>query len=119
MENPIIEWRKMEQKKVLVLTFGETFSTSDCEQAVVTCENLFQNAGNEKITMIWECLKMQRYDSPARSLWQRMLKNNKDRIGTIWLIADSLVIKAGARVISNITSYDIKNVSSFDEIKIT
>ncbi len=49
-------------------------------------------------------------------MWQHMLKKYKPIIGTVWVITNSTLIKAGLKLLSTFTSYRFKVVKSCHDI---
>lgn len=118
MDNPKIEWMEKSGKEFLRFTFTGKFTEQDALPALEKWRQAFAFKPGEKISMIWDCLKMNDYDYEARTLWQNACKEMKDQIDAIWVMTDSLLIRMGASVISVFTSLKIKVVSSEDDIKV-
>ncbi len=117
MNNLKIEWVRKNQKKYLKFTFNEKLTVEDASIAIEKWQSFFNESPNEKIILIWDCLKMTGYDSAARMKWQTALKEMKKQIDSIWLISSSSLIKMGASFMSVFSSYPINVVSSENEIK--
>ena len=118
MENPQMEWIQKTGKECLKFTFTGNFSEMNARAAAGKWREAFGSRPDEKITMIWDCLKMDDYDHEARTVWQNLCKEYKDQIGFIWVITNSILIKMGASVISVFTSLKIKVVSSEQEVQV-
>ena len=71
---------------------------------------------DNSIILIWDCRKMKGYDSDARVKWTDAIKEMKAQIETIWLIADSSLIKMGAALMGMVASINIKTIRSEDEM---
>jgi hypothetical protein len=118
MENPSIDWIQKSGKSCLKFIFKGNFTEQDAVSAVEKWNDAFEARPDGKIVLIWDCQEMNDYDHDARTLWQNKCKEYKDRIETIWVITDSLLIKMGASVISVFTSMKIKVVGSENDISI-
>ncbi len=116
-KNPRIEWAQINNLECLKFTFEDTFTEYDALNAISTWKTIFDQIKGKKVILVWHCLKMTGYDPMARVLWQKTIKELKDRIDKIWLITDSAIIQAGATIISIFTSFHIKVVKSEDKIK--
>ena len=117
MDNPSVEYCTNSGVKCLRFTFVNRLETTNAVIAIKKWQDFFAKHPNEKMTLIWNCLKMTGYDSNARSEWQNALKELKSQIGSIWLVTDSNFIKMGASVMSIFASYQISVVKNESEIK--
>ena len=115
--NPAIEWKTINDKEYLYFTFEGTLTEENASRGIVTWRELF---GSKKGSheLIWDCMNMKGYKPMARSIWQKALKEHKDRIGIIWLITDSKLIQAGAKLMSFFVPYDFKVIKNKSEIEI-
>ena len=113
--NPEISFRIANSKESLYFTFEGTLTEADAKNAVEKWKKML-GAKTTGIIHIWNCVKMKGYEPVARQIWQRTLKELKTKIETIWLISDSTLIIAGAKILSIFTSLDIKAVKSEAEI---
>ena len=112
-----IELCDVNDEECLKFTFSEKFLKSDAESGASEWEDIFQNVeGGEKTTIVWDTLEMTGFENSARVIWQKAIKKLKPKIGVVWLITTSKVIKAGAKLMSVFTSYDLKVVKSEKEI---
>lgn len=111
-KNPVIEWRKINDKECLFFIFKGTLTQLQAKNAVGEWNNLFESNNDRKIVLVWHCLEMAGYEPAARMIWQDTIKKHKKQIASIWLVANSTLIMAGAKIISLFTSFDIKVVRS-------
>lgn len=118
MKNPTIEWMRKSEKNCLKFTFKGNFTEQNASDAAGKWRDAFADKHDEKAVLIWDCQEMNDYDHNARTIWQNLCKEYKDRIEIIWVITDSLLIKMGASVISVFTSMKIKVVSSENDISV-
>ena len=100
----------------LRFTFIGELKADDAETAVEEWKKLFENLGDEKLSLIWDCLQMTGFENKARVIWQQAMKELKGNIDMVWLITTSNVIKAGAKLISTFTKFKMKVVKSQEEI---
>lgn len=114
--NPTIEWCSSFNKKCLLLRFSGEFQETDATKAIGFLNKLFTSIKSDKTDMVWDTLEMTHYNSAARIVWQQMLKQNKQSIGSIYVITKSLFVKAGVRLMSMFSSLDIQCLSSMNEI---
>ena len=116
--NPTIEWSLKSGRQCLRFIFGERLTVKEAEVAIGEWREAFQSKMDTSIILIWDCRKMNGYDSAARAKWTEALKEMKSQIDTIWLITDVAIIKMGASVMGMFSSLHIKTVSSESEIVI-
>ena len=115
-KNPKIEWQKKENVDCLRFTFKGELTEKDAEVAVKEWRETFQSKPDTPIVVIWDCLKLNGYESGARNKWTEAIKEMKPQIARIWLITESNLIKMGASVIRLATSLNIKVIKSENEI---
>lgn len=115
LDNPIIEIKKINNTECLNFVFNGELTENNAAFAIDKWK-LLLNKSNTKIQHIWNCKGMTGYEPMARSHWQRAIKELKGKIDKIWLVSDSALIIAGARILSVFTSLDIKTVSTEESI---
>ena len=116
--NPEIEWCQISDKECLKFTFQGTLTEINALDAIAQWKEMFSTRKDEKVIIIWQCLKMESYEPMARILWQNTLKELKNQIDTIWLVSDSIIIKAGAKIMSFFTTLNLKIVNSEEKITV-
>ncbi|KPK02013.1 MAG: hypothetical protein AMK71_03780 [Nitrospira bacterium SG8_35_4] len=116
-ENPKIEWLMKSGKNYLKFTFKGSLSKEMASVAIKKWRDAFHLKAEEKITLVWDCLEMEGYDTESRKSWQNALKEMKDQIETIWLITTSNVIKMGASIMGAFSTLKIRTVSTESEIR--
>ena len=114
-ENPIIEDKILANTDVLYFTFSGKLSESDARNAEQSWRK-FLSEQSTKYCHVWNCTEMTGYEPMARIIWQKAMKELKGEIDEIWLISDSTLIVAGAKIMSLFTSFDIHAVQSESEI---
>ena len=92
------------------------FTYESSLKSVEEWKSRFSDKEQLKFIVVWNCLEMTGYEPGARMLWQKTLQDLKSQIEVIWLISNSSLIKAGAKILSLSTSYNVKTVSSEAEI---
>ena len=106
----------LKEEECLKFTFKDKFKGDDAESAVEEWKDLFASLNGEKTLLIWDCMEMTGYETKARIAWQQAMKDLKDQIDCVWLITNSKIIKAGAKLMSAFTKFTIKVVGSENEI---
>ncbi len=116
MPVPEIEFSEKFGKNYLKFTFYSKLKKDEAAEAIKIWDEYFWKNSDQKIIIIWQCLKITGYEKGAREIWQKALKKMSDRIEEIWVITNSSVIRMGASLISLFVEYPIKIVSTENEI---
>ena len=111
--SPRVEWVARGNRRCLEFWFDAHLSSIGAERAIEAWRAAFESRPNERITVVWHCLKMKGYDTEARSQWTATLKDLKGQIESIWLVTDSKFIRMGATVMGMLSSLDIQTVKLF------
>ena len=114
-----IELSVLNNEECLKFTFKENLKESDALEAIEEWKKLFQAAGGDKINVIWDCIEMTGFENKARVAWQHAIKELKKQINCVWLVTDSKMIKAGAKVMNKFISFKLKVVESVENIIIS
>ena len=115
---PEIGWCLINGRECLKFTFRCTLTEIDAIDAVSKWKKMFSTRKDEKIVIIWQCKKMVSYEPMARIIWQNTLKELKNQIDTIWLVSDSIIIQAGAKIMAFFTILNLKVVNSEEKIRV-
>lgn len=102
----------------LSFEFPEFLDKRSAEKAIAIWDKEFSQQPG-KTDLIWDCTVMTDYDPVARMLWQKALSQHKNQINTIWLISESSIIRAGAKLFSLFVGVNIKPVKSHKDITVT
>lgn len=112
-----IEMLEINDEDCLKFCFSGKLTKEDAVEGISYWEDIFDSIPEgEKTKIIWDCKEMTGFENSARVEWQHAVKKLKTKIDVIWLIANSKVIKAGAKVMSMFSSFKIKNVDNEDEL---
>ena len=114
-QNPVIEVKRLNNSDYIYFTFKGKLSEKDAESGIVIWKSFLEKS-NVMRPHIWNCTEMSGYEPMARIVWQKAIKELKNKISKIWLITNSPVIIAGAKILSLFTSFDISTVKSENEI---
>lgn len=114
--SPKVEWYEKKGRNFLRFTFGEQLTERDADFAILKWKHEFRLKRDQCISLIWDCKHMKGYESGARQKWTNTLFELKPRIGSIWLISESTIIRMGASVMGMATSMSIKAVTCESEV---
>ena len=116
-KNINIELVTFQGEDCLKFTFIGQFTEDDAVFGVSEWKELFASAGDERVIVIWDSKQMTGFENKARVIWQYAIKELKKQIDCVWLISDSKIIRAGAKVMSAFTSFNLKVVNDESKIK--
>lgn len=74
-------------------------------------------ASSSKISLIYNCAKMNGFDTNARRIWQNTMKQYKNQIHVIWLVCDNTFIRGAAKTMGILTGFPIKVTKTMNDIK--
>lgn len=113
--NPYIQWKKINDKKIIYFKFEGYFTKSAAETSLNRIAKLVFAEGGRTSPIVWNCLKMKNYEEEARNMCQQMIIENRESIGELYLISDSTVLMAAAEIISFFTENNIKLLTSEED----
>jgi len=113
-----IELYDIKNEDCLKFTFDGKFSEEQAISGASEWRQLFDNTGNEKSILVWDCLDMTGFESNARTVWLKAIKDLKKNIDCVWVISESKIVRAGAKVLSTLSGFKIKTVKSESEISL-
>ncbi len=105
-----ITWIQKDDVEYLKITFTGIFTYENAKWASQKWIDQFQTKPEQRINVIFDALEMTDYEPVARSVWQKTMVELSDQIDSIWLVTDSKLIAAGAKVMSIFTSFRINTV---------
>ncbi|HUW06682.1 MAG TPA: hypothetical protein VMW01_10515 [Williamwhitmania sp.] len=113
-----IAWCEKKGHKCLVFSFDGFFTEEQAAQAKKRWVEEFatQLQPNEKVPIIFSCLKMTGYDTNARLIWQNSIGELKAQISTIWVVSNNSLFTIAAKTMGFISKFTIKTAKSEDEI---
>ncbi|MCU0430902.1 MAG: hypothetical protein MUF42_13135 [Cytophagaceae bacterium] len=106
-----------EQLPVAHMLFDGVFTLEQARKVSEEWESQVKAFPGKKWIMVWDCQQMTNYEPLARGLFQRMLLDNKKSVQHIFLITDSMIIKAGAKLLSMFTGLQLSIHASQEEVK--
>ncbi len=112
-----IELYQCKTEECLKFTFKGKFSEQSALSGSEEWRDLFSSTGTEKSVLVWDCKEMTGFEPKARIVWQQAMKELKGQIDCVWLISNSAIIRAGAKLMSTFTGFKIKAVKTEKDIK--
>ena len=115
MNNTIIETAVIDGQNCLKFIFKGVFTHQDAVEASIEWQRYFKDHP-QKMNVIFDASLMSNYEPMARATWQKTLSVLKNQIDSVWVITDSKIIAAGAKLMGIFTSFSIKAVGSQEKI---
>lgn len=100
----------------LVFTFTGKLTESATLQAVQTWSDYQKTSFERQLTHIWMCSGMTGFENAAKNAWMAQMKNERQNIKRILLVADNIVIRGAARLMSKFTDLPLEVYKSEEEI---
>lgn len=92
--------------------------TEDIVESVVERSvKLAKEDSDERITVVWNCLELESYDTEAREACEREITKNSYLMDRIYVISTSLTVLAAAEIIKYFTPLPLTAVSSFEKLE--
>ncbi|HAA15069.1 MAG TPA: hypothetical protein DCE41_26585 [Cytophagales bacterium] len=114
--NEVVLLQKHKATPILLFTFQGELSKHTAHTLIHKWNNFHKQYRTRRFILIWDATGMTGYDPAARSQWQRMMKEVRDKIDKIYLVSDKRVIRLGANLMSMFSKLTIKPVMSLPEI---
>ncbi|HUX53119.1 MAG TPA: hypothetical protein VMV56_01760 [Williamwhitmania sp.] len=113
-----IAWGEKKGHKCLIFSFDGFFTEEQAAKAKKQWVEEFATKlqPNEKVAIIFSCLKMTGYDTNARLIWQNSIGELKAQISTIWVVSNNSLFTIAAKTMGFISKFTIKTAKSEDEI---
>jgi len=96
--------------------FSKVLTKEDINQLTQKVTSTLEKEGSTSVIHIWDCTTMSRFDFSAKSLWEKILKENSKRIDSVYLISDKKFIQLAAKIMSVIVNFKLIILDSIDEI---
>lgn len=115
--NPDVRLLDVYGKNCIYFQYNGVFRLKDAEIALNRITNYLKENKTHKKLVVWNCLGIKDYETAARTMCQDAVKEYKDTIDSIFVIANSPIIYAAVEIISFFTSLPITVVSSFEALE--
>lgn len=116
-KNEHVEIKKFYEhgKNFLVFSFKGKFTEEASKQA---CE-IWKKTLNTSPSFIhiWDCEQMTGFDQNAKKQWMLCMNESHNQTEEIWLIADNILIRGAARLMSKFSKHQLKPFKNMDEIE--
>lgn len=96
--------------------FKGHFNNEVCVAASTSWSKKFDENLDGSYDLVWDCTQMDGFDYDARNEWVSTLSKYSERINSIHVISDSLLIRGAARLIGKISKYDMQVYKTIDEL---
>lgn len=117
MQATCVHIQSIADDQFLVFTFPDVLSKKAAEKAIAEWDTHFDQRPTQ-VDLVWDCKEMCDYEPMARILWQKAMSRHKVQIGMIYLISESQVIRAAAKLLALFVKIHIKPVRSWTDVPV-
>lgn len=103
-------------KQCLRFEFKGHFNQEICHAATEAWSKRFEEKSDESFDLLWDCTQMDGFDYDAKNDWVETLGKYADRINSIYVVSDSVLIRGAARVMGKFSKYDMRVFKAMDEL---
>lgn len=111
-----IEWVSRLDQECLKFTFKGIFTRKVAQTTINQWKAYFNFHKDSQIVLIWDCSNLTGFESLAGVAWQKAMREMADQISSVFLISESKLICTGVSLMSMLTRFKIKPLSSEAEI---
>lgn len=97
--------------------FKGHFNQEICQAATSVWSQKFDSQPNESYDLLWDCTQMDGFDYDARNDWMETMTRYSERINSIHVVSNSILIRGAARVMGKFTKYDMKVYKTLEELE--
>ena len=101
----------------LIFIFTGKLSQKSAEEACEAWDRLVMSETTTSFVNIWDCKGMTGFDQLARKKWMDGMDKMHNRTGEIWLIADSIIVRGAARLMTQLSKHQLKAFKNTDEME--
>ncbi len=118
MSNIITIWEERNDKPFIKFAFLGHLNEQLSAEAISKMGRLLaiSEKNGEKVSIIWNCEKMTGYESKARLLWQKALKDHIESIDEVWIVTTNPMFKLAAKTMTLLTKYNLKVATTESQI---
>ncbi|MCS6967361.1 MAG: hypothetical protein RMJ44_02955 [Cytophagales bacterium] len=110
-------WEIIQNRKCLVLTFNGIFTEAEAEKFTQQLSQEMQSCKeDEKVPIVCRCYHMVDYEAHARIIFQNFLQTYLDKIDSLWIITESVVIRYGGKLIGMFVEIPVRVVNEESKV---
>lgn len=103
-------------KDFLHFGFRNKFSEDMSVKATGVWAKFCDENPNQKFTHIWDCQSMTGFDNSAKKRWMEHLDKYDNQTEKIILVADNIIIRGAARIMSKMTKHKLDVYKSLPDM---
>lgn len=104
-------------RRCLYVEFEGTFTATIATNVIDRSLEIAVNDSDEKITVVWNCLKMKNYTTEARDICRKKLSDNAFIMDNVFCISTSIFIIAAAEILKYFSPLPLHVVSSYEKLE--
>lgn len=105
-------------RRCLYVEFEGTLTGEIAANVIDRSLEIAVNDSDEKITVVWNCLKMKNYTTEARDICRKKLHENSFIMDYIFCISTSILIIAAAEILKYFSPLPLFAVSSLEKLEV-
>ncbi len=91
------------------------FTANSCKKGYETWRKVNMNNPGKTFVHVWDCSSMTGFEQEAKKMWMRAMDEMCDQMTEVWLIADNILIRGAARLMSKFTKHELKAFKNTNE----
>lgn len=95
-------------KHCMYFQFKGTFDKKASELSTQAWTDEFEKNPDATYKHVWDCTNMKDFNYDAKKSWTDTLSKFENRIDEIYVVADSIIIRGAARLMTKFSRYDMK-----------
>lgn len=100
----------------LKFIFKGKFTEEACRLSTKVWTTEFEQSPASSFVLIWDCVPMSGFEMSARREWVKCMQQLHERIHSIIVISDNVLIRGSARLMLKLFSFDSEVYTSYDEL---
>lgn len=104
-------------RRCLYVEFKGTLTEEIATNVIDRSLEIAVNDSNEKITVVWNCLKMKNYTTEARDVCIKKIAENSFIMDNLFCISTSILIIAGAEILKYFSPLPLYVISNYEKLE--
>lgn len=104
-------------RRCLYVEFEGTLTAEIATNVIDRSLEIAVNDSDDKITVVWNCLKMKSYTTEARDICRKKLSDNSFIMDHVFCISNSILIIAAAEILKFFSPFPLDVISSYEKLE--
>lgn len=118
-KNDNLEIKKIYEKgkNFMLFTFRGKFSEKSCEEGYNKWKQINSRYPLDTFIHVWDCEQMTGFEQAAKKKWMVAMNEMYDQMEEVWLVADNILIRGAARLMSKFSKHELKAFKNTSEVE--